>query len=118
MRDPDAPADPESEPSPLDSIPGLADLARTMADAVTVTDLHRRVVVWNDASADLYGIPAELAIGRPVDALFDSTIVGAAVSSAGARIVALDSGSWRGRVVRPTPVSADRSAWSGSSMSS
>ncbi len=98
MRDPDAPAGPESEPSPLDSVPGIAELARTMADAVTVTDLHRRVMIWNDASEDLYGIPAELAIGRPVDALYESTIVGAAVSSAGARIVALDSGSWRGRV--------------------
>ncbi len=97
MRDPHAPADPAPEPSPLDTVPGLADLARAMADAVAVTDLHRRVVIWNDASADLYGIPAELAIGRPVDELFDSTIIGAAVNAAGARIVALDSGSWRGR---------------------
>lgn len=98
MRDPHAPADPESEPSPLDSVPGIAELARAMADAVAVTDLHRRVVVWNDAAAALYGIPTSDALGQPIDSLFESAIVGAAVSSAGARIVAMDTGAWRGRM--------------------
>ena len=59
------------EPSPLEVLPGLPDIARIMSDAVTVTDLHRRVVVWNDAAGRLYGIDAEDALQRPVDELFD-----------------------------------------------
>ena len=104
MRQSDAGATgPRDEPSPLDVMPGLADLARVMVDAVAVTDLHRRVVLWNDASVALYGIAPSDALGRPVDALFDSTIVGQEVTPAGARIVALERGTWRGRVIdRPT----------------
>ena len=91
------------EASPLDLIPGLADVARVMADAVTMTDLHRRVVIWNEAAAELYGIPADAALGRPIDELYGSTIVGEGVSSSGARALALDRGAWRGRVAdRPT----------------
>jgi PAS domain S-box-containing protein len=86
------------EPSPLESIPGLADLARVIADAVTVTDLHRRVVLWNQAAEDLYGIAARDAVGVPIDLLYDSTIIGAGTSSSGARTIALDVGTWRGRV--------------------
>ncbi len=86
------------EPSPLEAIPGLADLARVIADAVTVTDLHRRVVLWNRAAEELYGIAARDAIGVPIDLLYDSTIIGAGTSSSGARTIALDVGTWRGRV--------------------
>jgi PAS domain S-box-containing protein len=86
------------EPSPLESIPGLAELARVIADAVTVTDLHRRVVLWNEAAEELYGIAARDAIGVPIDQLYDSTIIGAGTSSSGARTIALDVGTWRGRV--------------------
>ena len=98
MRDRAVPAGTGPEPSPLELLPGLAELAEVMADAVAVTDLHRRVVVWNGAAARLYGIPADQAIGVPIDALYASRIVGEAVSSAGARTLALEFGSWRGRV--------------------
>ena len=69
-----------------------------MADAVAVTDLHRRTVLWNAAADRLYGIPTSDAIGKPIDTLFDSTIVGEGTNSAGARTIALAQGSWRGRV--------------------
>jgi PAS domain S-box-containing protein len=98
VRDPDAPAGDDPEPSPLALISGLAEVAEVMSDAVTVTDLHRRVVVWNAAADRLYGIRADEAIGVPVDVLHASRIVGEGVSSAGARTLALELGSWHGRV--------------------
>src|SRR5690349_16285168 len=69
-----------------------------MTDAVTVTDLHRRVVVWNDAAVRFYGISAGDALGRPIDELFDTAVVGESTSASGARALALTVGSWRGRV--------------------
>ena len=69
-----------------------------MSDAVAVTDLHRRVVVWNAGAERQYGISAEEALGAPIDSLFDSDIVGEGTSSSGARALALTTGSWRGRV--------------------
>ncbi|MGZ9160977.1 MAG: PAS domain S-box protein [Candidatus Limnocylindrales bacterium] len=93
-----ASGDLDGEPSPLHVLPGLIDLARIMADAVTVTDLHRRVVVWNAAAERLYGISERDALGKPIESLFDSTIVGAGTSSSGARLLTLEQGSWRGRV--------------------
>ncbi len=97
MADHDSSEDPTAEPSPLDILPGLAAVAGMMADAVTVTDLHRRIVIWNPASDRLYGIPASEALGTPIDLLYDSTIIGEGTSSAGARTIALSTGSWRGR---------------------
>jgi len=74
-----------------------------MTDAVAVTDMQRRVVVWNSAADRLYGIPAADALGRPIEDLYKSKIIGEGTSSAGARDVALDGGSWRGRVAdRPS----------------
>jgi PAS domain S-box-containing protein len=96
--DPVAPAGPDPESSPVELIPGLTQLAEVMADAVAVTDLHRRVVVWNGASERLYGIRADQALGVPIDGLYASHIVGEGVSSAGARALALEFGTWRGRV--------------------
>jgi PAS domain S-box-containing protein len=69
-----------------------------MADAVCVTDIHRRVVLWNDAADQLYGIPSSDAVGTPIDLLYDSTIIGEGTSSSGARTITLAEGSWRGRV--------------------
>ena len=63
MPDRAVPAGTGPEPSRLEILPGLAELAEVMADAVAVTDLHRRVVVWNGAAARLYGISADQAIG-------------------------------------------------------
>ena len=98
MRHADALGGPDDEVTPLDVLPGIADIARIMADAITVTDVHRRIVVWNEAASELYGIPASDALGVPIEDLFDSTVVGAGTSSAGARGMALERGSWRGRV--------------------
>ena len=87
-----------ADASPLDVLPGLRRIAEAMADAVGVTDLHRRVVLWNDAADRLYGIPASDAIGKPIDTLYDSAIVGEGTNSSGARTITLAEGSWRGRV--------------------
>ncbi|MGK2850705.1 MAG: ATP-binding protein [Candidatus Limnocylindrales bacterium] len=95
----DSSQDPTAEASPLDVLPGLAAVAGTMADAVIVTDLHRRVVIWNAAADRLYGVPDSEALGTPIDLLYDSTIIGEGTSSAGARTLALSTGTWRGRVV-------------------
>ena len=51
------------QPSPLEVLPGLVDVMQRMDDSL-VTDLHRRVVVWNVAAERQYGIPAEDAVGR------------------------------------------------------
>jgi two-component system NtrC family sensor kinase len=64
-----------------------------------VTDARRRVVVWNQAAERLYGIAATDAIGVTIETLYDSTMVGDGRSSAHARDVTLERGSWRGRVV-------------------
>ena len=66
MADRATPGDPTSEPSPLDILPGLNMVAETMADAMAVTNLHRRVVVWKAAADRLYGIPCSEALGRPI----------------------------------------------------
>ncbi len=84
--------------SPLDAIPALGQVGSLLADAVVVTDLHRRVVVWNAAAESLYGIGARMAVGTPIDQLFESAIVGEGTSSAGARSITLETGTWRGRV--------------------
>ena len=97
MRHADAPEGRHDEVTPLDVLPGIADIARIMADAITVTDVHRRVVVWNDAASKLYGIAAAEALGVPIEDLFDSTVV-AGTSTAAARGMAIERGTWRGRV--------------------
>ena len=86
------------DPSPLEVLPGLPEIAQVMTDVVAVTDLHRRVVVWNEAAVRLYGIPASDALGQPIDSLFDSIVVGEGTSASGARALTLTTGSWRGRV--------------------
>ncbi len=86
------------EPSPLDALPGLVDVVQRMDDIVVVTDLHRRVVVWNRAAERQYGIPAADADGATIDTLFDTTIIGEATTASGARTMALAGGTWRGRV--------------------
>ncbi|MGH2476438.1 MAG: PAS domain S-box protein, partial [Candidatus Limnocylindrales bacterium] len=104
MRPADVPGGTDDGPELLHILPGLVDLARIMADAVAVTDVHRRVVVWNQAAVDLYGISEGDAIGKPIEDVFDSSIIGAGTSSAGARALALEHGTWRGRIT-DTPLS-------------
>ena len=85
--------------SPLDVFPQLTTLAAVLADAMVVTDLERRVVVWNEPAARLFGISREEAIGNPIESLYDSVIMGEGSSWVVARTHALEHGSWRGRVV-------------------
>ena len=63
-----------------------------MSDAVVVTDLDRRVVFWNDAAADLYGITAGEALGRAIDTLYDTTVIGEGTTWSGARAMASTRG--------------------------
>lgn len=103
MPDPATPSGAPSRRSPLDLIPGLVTVAELMTDAVAVTDMQRRLIVWNTACDRLYGIPSTDALGRRIDDLYVSKITGEGTSSAGARTIALASGSWRGRVTdRPS----------------
>ncbi len=84
--------------SPLAAIPALGQVGSLLADAVVVTDLHRRVIVWNAAAEVLYGITAQTALGTPIDQLLEGTIIGDGTSSTGARTIAIEVGAWRGRV--------------------
>lgn len=86
-------------PSPLELLPGLAELATRLSDAVMVTDSERRIVLWNKSAERLYGIRADEAVGAHIDTLYDSTFAREGTSSMGARDVALEHGTWRGRVV-------------------
>ncbi|HYH92450.1 MAG TPA: PAS domain S-box protein, partial [Candidatus Saccharimonadales bacterium] len=86
------------EPSVLEIHPHLTALATVLSDAVVVTDVHRRVVIWNGAAERLYAITEREALGRPIEDVFSSEILGEGISSAGARSLALELGSWSGRV--------------------
>jgi PAS domain S-box-containing protein len=90
---------PDRPPSVLDRFPGLEHIARSAADVIVVTDLDRRVAVWNAASEDLYGIPATTAVGRVIEDLVFSTIVGLEPGGPSPRDEAIRDGSWRGRVI-------------------
>ena len=94
----DPSGDAPREASPLEVFPELVSLASVLADAVVVTDVHRRVAVWNDAAIALYGIDRTDAIGTVIDDLFGSTIIGEGIDSSVARGLTLEHGSWRGRV--------------------
>jgi PAS domain S-box-containing protein len=95
---PDELAGRDRDPTTIRDVAAIRDVADLMADTITVTDLHRRVVVWNRAAEQLYGIEAVDAVGVAVDQLYESRIVGDAVTSSGARTLALELGTWRGRV--------------------
>ncbi len=88
-----------SPASPLAVFPQLTTLAAVLADAMVVTDLERRVVVWNDSAERLFGITRDEAVGNPIASLYDSVIMGEGSSWVVARGHALEHGSWRGRVV-------------------
>lgn len=92
------------ELSPLAAIPALQQVGSLLADAVIVTDQHLRVMVWNAAAEELYGIGVEAALGSPIDQLFASTIVGEAINAEGARTIALEAGVWRGRAANTPTV--------------
>ena len=66
---------------------------------MVVTDLERRVVVWNDSAERLFGITRDEAVGNPIESLYDSVIMGEGSSWVVARAHAFEHGSWRGRVV-------------------
>ena len=86
-------------PSPLDVFPGLDRMARRAGDVVVVTDVERRVVVWNPQAVELYGIPELEAVGTTIEELYDSTIGGQDMNAVGARRLAIAEGHWRGRLV-------------------
>jgi len=85
--------------SPLVVFPGLDRLAGPAADAILVTDVDRRVVVWNEAAAGLFGIACDEAIGRDIADLFESRSVGHGTSAVGPRLLTIAEGNWRGRLI-------------------
>lgn len=69
-------------------------------DAVIICDRHARIVTWDDTSARLFGYPAEIAIQRPLAALFAEHVRAEVVAVverglAGERIVSFESESVR-----------------------
>ena len=45
----------------------LAELVRTLADAVVIADGDGTIVLWNDAAERLFGWPAADAVGKSLD---------------------------------------------------
>ena len=51
----------------------------SLDDGLVVLDLEDRVVRWNHALEQLYGVPRAVAIGRPLAEVFEARFVGGAV---------------------------------------
>ncbi len=79
-------------------IAALGLMARTATDAIAVTDLDAKVVIWNPAAERLFGVPADIALGRSIYDLTESTVVGGG-DMGDVRRATLATGSWRGRRV-------------------
>lgn len=71
-------------------------MSRTADDAITVTDVAARVLIWNAAAERLFSVPASLALGRSIFDLTESTVIGGH-DDRDPRETALATGSWRGR---------------------
>jgi two-component system NtrC family sensor kinase len=77
------------------------EIVRQSIDAIVITDAAFEVRVWNPAAERLYGIPADVAIGRPMDELvatFDRG--GEPLDHPQARAELAASGGWRRRIVQ------------------
>ncbi|HXG39916.1 MAG TPA: GAF domain-containing protein, partial [Candidatus Limnocylindrales bacterium] len=68
-------------------------------EAIVLTDLDFRVRLWSPGAERLYGIPAELALGRHVDELRASSDLDGNPLPARLTPEFLDQGIWRGRIV-------------------
>jgi len=82
-------------------------LLQHLDDAVIVADECFRVVFWNDAASQLYGIASSDALGRPIDELI--TIERCPLSRDEIRQRLIEHGSWRARVLHRS--CAGRSLW-------
>jgi PAS domain S-box-containing protein len=52
----------------------LANLVETAMDAIITIDSDQKIVLFNDAAADMFGIPAQKAVGMPISALLPEHI--------------------------------------------
>lgn len=67
-------------------------------ESVVVTDLAGRVMVWNNAASQLYGLSRSDVIGRTIDAVTGSDDVSPLIRDAACQAV----GTWEGEVQRRT----------------
>src|SRR5260370_1145572 len=58
-----------SEQRVLESVEFLAAIVESSDDAIVSKDLDGRILSWNDAATEMYGYPAEQAMGQPIDIL-------------------------------------------------
>jgi PAS domain S-box-containing protein len=88
-----------ADPSwPDEAIPD--EVVRQSIDAVILTDTEVRVRVWNPAAERLYGIPASIAVGRPMGEIVASfDLEGAPIDGTAALTDLETTGLWRQRVV-------------------
>jgi PAS domain S-box-containing protein len=82
-------------------------LLQHLDDAVIVADESFRVMFWNDAAVELYGISQQQALGCPIDELI--TIEGSPLSRDDIRQRLAEHGRWRARVMHRS--CAGRSLW-------
>ncbi len=77
------------------------EIVRQSIDAIVITDPRFEVRVWNPAAERLYGIPADVAIGRRMDELVaTSDRDGEPLDRPQARAALIASGGWRRRVAQ------------------
>lgn len=95
MPKPGVPAPPGHVGVP-EMVAALELMSRTADDAITVTDLAAKVLIWNAAAERLFSVPVSLALGRSIFELTESTVIGGH-DDRDPRETALATGSWRGR---------------------
>ena len=78
----------------------ISEILENFEEAIIMTGEDRRVTFWNQAAERLYGIPADEALGKPVEALVaieDTPVTRDEIISR-----AEDRGGWRGEVIHRT----------------
>jgi len=76
----------------------LASLQEHMYDGVIATDMTYRIQIWNKAAERMFGWTAEEAVGRLLEDVLKTKIVGGTPESAGERLV--EQGYWEGEAIQ------------------
>lgn len=71
-----------------------------LSNAVIATDEKYRVILWNKAAEAVYEIPADQALGKPVEDLFE--VRRTPVSRNDIRRIVLEEGGWEGKALHVT----------------
>jgi PAS domain S-box-containing protein len=71
-----------------------ASILNQLKDAVVVTDLQARIVYWNRSAEELFGLPANIAMGRPATLLPHARMLADALAQISGDSTARLSGEW------------------------